>query len=173
MRLFSSLAYYVKLIQDTIIEMSSFLLMVLIIIFAFANFFYVINMNRDGKKTYYNSFYGKEHDIVNSIVLMYKMGALGDFSTDELQQGYNAGSAMTMFIIATFVILVVFMNMLIAIMGDTFGRVQETALENGLNEQVTLIVDHMFLIDINVLFEGKKYLMIVAPDKFSQQSDKD
>ena len=45
MRLFSALAYYVKLIQDTIIEMSNFLLMVLIIIFAFSSFFYVINLN--------------------------------------------------------------------------------------------------------------------------------
>jgi len=101
------------------------------------------------------------------------MGALGDFSTDEFQEGYNANAAMSMFILASFIILVVFMNMLIAIMGDTFGRVQETAEENGLNEQVTLIVDHMFLIDIQKLFDGKKYLMIVAPDKFTDHSSED
>jgi len=45
MRLFGNLAYYVKLIQDTILEMGNFMLMCMIIIFAFANFFFVLNLN--------------------------------------------------------------------------------------------------------------------------------
>jgi hypothetical protein len=45
MRLFSSLAYYVKLIQQTIADSMNFMLMVAIIIFSFANFFYVIDRN--------------------------------------------------------------------------------------------------------------------------------
>ena len=43
MRLFSSLAYYVKLIQQTISDSMPFMLMVAIIIFSFANFYYVID----------------------------------------------------------------------------------------------------------------------------------
>jgi hypothetical protein len=39
-----------------------------------------------------------------------------------------------MFTLATFLIAVVFMNMLIAIMGETFGDVLESAEESGLNE---------------------------------------
>jgi hypothetical protein len=45
MRLFSSLAYYVKLIQQTITDSMNFMLMVAIIVFSFANFFYVIDRN--------------------------------------------------------------------------------------------------------------------------------
>lgn len=45
MRLFSSLAYYVKLIQQTISDSLQFMLMVLIIILSFANFFFVIDRN--------------------------------------------------------------------------------------------------------------------------------
>jgi len=41
---------------------------------------------------------------------------------------------MSMFIICSFLVLVVFMNMLIAIMGDTFGKVQEESEQNGFNE---------------------------------------
>ena len=124
MRLFSSLAYYVKLIQDTIIEMSNFILMVMIICLAFANYYYIVSLNLEGTgKTYYNPFYGKEHTVTNSIMLVYLMGALGDFSSGDFSEGYNSSSAMSMFVLATFLILVVFMNMLIAIMGDTFGRV--------------------------------------------------
>jgi len=39
-----------------------------------------------------------------------------------------------MFFLATFIISVVFMNMLIAIMGETFGTVTDEAEESGLNE---------------------------------------
>ena len=104
---------------------------------------------------------------------MYQLGALGDFESGDFMTGYNKTSSITMFIIATFFILVVFMNMLIAIMGDTFGRVQETAEQNGFNERVTLIADHVFLIDIEKMFKGKKYIMIVAPDKTSQHDEGD
>lgn len=45
MRLFSALAYYVKLIQQTIVDSGSFMLMVTLIILAFANYFYVIDKN--------------------------------------------------------------------------------------------------------------------------------
>jgi len=46
MRLFEALAYYVKLIVQTLIDSGNFMLMVFIIISAFANFFYVINLNQ-------------------------------------------------------------------------------------------------------------------------------
>jgi len=59
MRLFGQLAYYVKLIQDTIVEMSNFLIMVTIVVLAFANYFYIVNLNLPPGKTYYKSFYGK------------------------------------------------------------------------------------------------------------------
>jgi len=45
MRLFPSLAYYVNLIKQTVVDVQSFLLMCIIILSAFANFFYVLNNN--------------------------------------------------------------------------------------------------------------------------------
>jgi hypothetical protein len=49
------------------------------------------------------------------------LGALGDFDNEAYAQGPDAKAAMGMFLLATFIIAVVFMNMLIAIMGETFG----------------------------------------------------
>jgi hypothetical protein len=49
------------------------------------------------------------------------IGALGNFTTDRFRVGGIKFFAMGMFMLATFVVSVVFMNMLIAIMGDTFG----------------------------------------------------
>jgi hypothetical protein len=45
MRLFSSLAYYVKLIMQTLSDSFPFMIMVAIIVCAFANYFYVIQNN--------------------------------------------------------------------------------------------------------------------------------
>ena len=102
--------------------------MVAIIIFAFANYFYVINRNlnfeTDGEETYYDAYYG--NTVGDVIVSIYLMGALGDFDDQIYKQGSDRYAAMSMFLLATFIIAVVFMNMLIAIMGDTFGQVLET-----------------------------------------------
>jgi len=59
--------------------------------------------------------------------------------------------------------MVVFMNMLIAIMGDTFGAVQEMAVETGIREQVVLIADHCWLLNLQKIFKGKKYVIRVTP----------
>jgi hypothetical protein len=61
MRLFPSLAYYVNLIKQTVVDVQSFLLMCIIIIAAFANFFYVLNTNfaTQGLDTdYFDTYYG-------------------------------------------------------------------------------------------------------------------
>lgn len=49
------------------------------------------------------------------------LGALGDFDTSRYKNGNGKYYVMAMFLAATFVVSVIFMNMLIAIMGDTFG----------------------------------------------------
>ena len=60
--------------------------------------------------------------------------ALGDFDEDAYSEGDNKIVIWIMFLSASFILLVVFMNMLIAIMGDTFGSVQETQEENSIYE---------------------------------------
>ena len=55
------------------------------------------------------------------------------------------------------------MNMLIAIMGDTFSIVQQSKEESGLREQVQLISDHAQLLDLKKLFHGKKYIIRIFP----------
>ena len=68
-----------------------------------------------------------------------------------------------MFLLASFIITVVFMNMLIAIMGETFGQVLETSVESGIREQVVLIADHSWLLNLKSIFKGKRYIIRVTP----------
>jgi hypothetical protein len=57
---------------------------------------------------------------IDSIIAMYLV-ALGEFDLDGLMQGPDKIGAWIFFVLASYLLLVVFMNMLIAIMGDTFS----------------------------------------------------
>lgn len=59
----------------------------------------------------------------DSFVAMWLL-ALGEFDLDDTySKGSDSLLVWIFFISATFLVLIVFMNMMIAIMGDTFGRV--------------------------------------------------
>lgn len=83
----------------------------------------MINQNLKDGNVIYSDFYGKDNGILNSIVNVYMLGALGSFDSEAYGNGYNKTLTMTMFILGTYVIQVIFMNMLICIMSDTFTRV--------------------------------------------------
>ena len=53
-----------------------------------------------------------------------------------------------MFVLAVFFIKVVFMNMLVAILGQTYGEVSSKSEESGLREQVQLIADHEYILNL-------------------------
>merc|ERR1712070_931371 len=60
--------------------------------------------------------------------------------------------------------LIVFMNMLIAIMGETFGNVLAVEKENALMEQAQMINDYVDLLDLGQIFKGKKHIILLTPD---------
>lgn len=64
---------------------------------------------------------------------------------------------------ATALVYVVFLNMLIAIMAHTFSDVFGNAEGNGLQEQVILMSDHLWLVNTAALFRDSRYIMRVAP----------
>jgi len=102
------------------------MLMVLIILCSYASFLYVANRTLDlaetGGKTQ-DSYLGEyfNNEVIDSIISVYMIGALGNFTTDRFRVGDSKYFAMFMFLSATFVVSVVFMNMLIAIMSETFA----------------------------------------------------
>ena len=54
--------------------------------------------------------------------------------------------AVGLFIAATFLTQVTIFNMLIAIMGDTFGKVTEIKEQSGLREKIKILADFVWLI---------------------------
>ena len=110
----------------------SFTFLVILLHIAFANFFFIIN-NNTPENAYYKANHPDEDfhyvdvyigkPIIDSFIAIYLLG-LGEFDIDgTITKGLDVRIAWTMFFFATFLICVLFMNMLIAIMGDTFGNV--------------------------------------------------
>jgi len=67
-----------------------------------------------------------------------------------------------MFLLGTFINLIVFMNMLIAIMAKTFSDVMEKEKQSSVQEKISLINDHIFIVDYKKIFHNKKYLIKVS-----------
>ena len=63
--------------------------------------------------------------------------------------------------------------MLIAIMGETFGNVLESAEQNGLREQVNIMADFVWIINLDKLFKDKKYIIKVKPVADNEGLDND
>lgn len=123
---------------------------------------------REDGNVYVNEYLGIKP--VDALISSYFMG-LGEFAYDGYSYGPNKYSAWSMFLLATFLTCVVFMNMLIAIMGETFGAVTEKAEQNGLKEQISLINDHIWLLDLKKTFKNQKYLIIVKKTSAEESSE--
>lgn len=56
------------------------------------------------------------------------------------------------------------MNLIIAIVNDTYVSVKEKEEESSLREQANLIADFIWLIDVKEIFNSKKYMVLVETD---------
>ena len=62
---------------------------------------------------------------------------LGDFDVDILQQP----TSIVMFVLFQFIVVVLMMNLIIAIMGDSYEMVKENETIEALHERAKIIVD--------------------------------
>lgn len=99
---------------------------------------------------------------IDALLHAYLTG-LGDFNKDNYSAGDNK-TMWLMFFIATILVQLVFMNMLIAIMGESFGRITAIQEQSTLKEICTMIDDHIWLLNISELYKDKRYILWLTPD---------
>lgn len=71
---------------------------------------------------------------------------LGDFNLDYYDQTEFSAYYWALFLMSTMFILITLLNLLIAIMGDTFDRVMEVAKESQLKQICQFIDEYSFLL---------------------------
>ena len=150
LRLFSSTSYYIRLIQDTIYDIRYFLLVYIVILGMFANAMHCLNLNRDfndeDSTIIDNNFANVAYDAMLNQYLL----SLGEFSLDNFGAGDQEDFYVIwlFFLLSTFLTSITILNMLIAIMGDTFGRVTEIRDQSALKEKILIISDFVFLVNV-------------------------
>ena len=102
------------------------------------------------------------HPLSDAWINQYLLG-LGDFYHLPLAFSEFKNLEWLFFILSTFATQIVFLNMLIAIMGDTFDRLTEKKARNGLIQQTVLYSDFMFFLKTNKDLNTDKFLYIVKP----------
>lgn len=125
------------MILDVANDVKVFSFIMIITLLAFADPIYVLaNSNRD--------FQGEDGPVFvgygRSILYIYK-AAMGDWDTDGFD-GHDSESLLyALWLGCTFLNLIVMLNLLIAIISETFARVNETSLEHSYKEKSAVIAD--------------------------------
>lgn len=141
LRIFKPTSAFIRMITEIIKDMGIFMMIYLLANITIANAFFILDgayndkALPEGTETYGGVF--------GVLVTIFTNG-LGDFNTDHFDDHPNRTLLWFYFLLGTVLITLVFLNLLIAIMGDTFDRVQEMKDEAMLKELCSLISDNWF-----------------------------
>ena len=133
MRLFSNTAHYITLIGETLNDSWSFMFILVANLMMFGVPLSIIDLNRAEENDIIQGDFNNW--IMNDFMNQYTL-ALGDFSTDNFGNGGQIGIVYIFFGLATFFSIILMLNMLIAIMGDTYEKIIEN---RDVNEVKTLL----------------------------------
>ena len=101
------------------------------------------------------------------------MLALGEFDTEFGEEGVEKWMSYTLFLLATFISLIMMLNMLIAIMGDTFERTIENRQLNMTRTKIELMGEQTDkILDFSCFGKNKNevedhdkhFLFVITPD---------
>ena len=160
LRIFYSTAYLVRMIIEIIWDMKVFVGVLMIATAAFGNAFYILDRNL----TEDENIIGK--NFVDALIYSYKMG-LGDFDTDNF--GTRDEEVLWIFfILNSIIVLIVLLNLLIAIMGDTFDKVQETQVSSIFKERASMILENEFIFSRIKVFKKAKYILTIKLEKIGK-----
>ena len=114
----------------------------------------------------------------NLILNQYQL-ALGEFNTEEFGAGSQMALCWLFFSLATFFSLILMLNMLIAIMGDTYERVMESKDINAVKTKLEIMGEQAFNMHKLDLFPTKAesapcdFMYVVTLDDDADQADAD
>ena len=151
LRLFGPTSFFVRMIQETLFDIRYFLILFVLILMTFGNAILILSEGRESPlyKDYFSN------DYMNVVLNQYEL-SLGEFDTNGFRPAGEGGDTIAWFtfIGATMITQIMFLNMLIAIMGDTFERVTEAKEQSALVEKIRILADYVYVVPYET--EGKK-----------------
>ena len=167
LRLFNRTAIYPVLLQEVLVDVLPFGLMMLIIFGLFGNGIFIFNAlsmhegdkSMDGLRE--DLGYGMVHGMLNEILMM-----VGEFHYHDYNKGesfYIQAIHWTWFCLGLIITNIVFLNTLIAIISDTVERVTEKRNQIIVSCQADLLCDWLCLKDMIKVDVNEQFLFIVKP----------
>ena len=89
---------------------------------------------------------------------------LGDFNKDNYSEA-NSVTVWIFFLGATIIVQLVFMNLLIAMMGDAYGEIMAIEQQSIMKELCAMMEDHIWMLDISSIFKISRYILWLTPDR--------
>lgn len=172
MRLFGNTSYYIRMVVDTIADVLVFLILFFSILFTFGNAMYILNYNRmptqaeiaaDPTIDNSDAYLITEHfpsPIFNIFINQYLL-SLGEFETLGAYDGEDYVIVWIIFLMTTFITSITFLNMLVAIMGDSYAKVTETKDQSALVEKIKIMADYVTVVEDKE--KSAEYLVICQP----------
>jgi hypothetical protein len=143
LRIFHPTAAFIRMITEIVKDMTTFTFILILAIIAFANCFYIID---GGVSPGTNRVSGE--NLYLTLLNTYSTG-LGDFATDEYTSSPHEVLLWVFFYLCTLLIQIVLLNLLIALMGDTFDKVQEIKEQAKLKEVCRIISENWHFLNQN------------------------
>ncbi|CDW83593.1 UNKNOWN [Stylonychia lemnae] len=144
------------MIFEVVSDMRYFFIVLLVTIIAFGDsFLKIANANPDQEKRFTSGF-------IDSIIYTYKM-ILGDFDTDEFGDVAPA-LMMILFLLCTVFNMIVMLNLLIAIISESFARVTGMSDQAVYQEMASMISENSYLVPdlrMKTYCAQHKYILLV------------
>ena len=155
-RIFYATIAMIRMVIEIANDMKYLLLILLLTVTGFGNAYYILASSYD------NGFFTGD-TFLRAFIYAYNQ-SLGSFDTSAYTRT-DKNLLFTIWRLNTMIVLIIMLNLLIAIMGDTFDRVQETAKNNMLKELTSIMVENEMLINRNYTFGDSKYIIIIQEEK--------
>ena len=122
-RIFDATSFYIKLLIMTLQDILPFFLIFPIFLMTFGSALLILSSNRSKADMLIEDYV--DNWIFNALINQYLL-SLGEFNIDNFSDGPQEVMCYLIFFFATFLTQVTALNMIIAIMSDTFSKLSQT-----------------------------------------------
>ena len=172
LRLVDQTSFYIKLIEKTFTDIVQFMILFLIALGMIGSAMYALEIAFDFGENSDRIVENKFNFFILDMLYNQYMLALGEFTMDAFESSPLDDLCFLLFIFATLFTQVVFLNMLIAIMGNTFAQVMEKKNQYAQATKLGFMADYydVFNFKKGRKLDQKVYMLIVSQLVSSEQS---
>ena len=162
LRLFETTSFYIQLVTLTIGDIGSFMILFSVALFMIAIPISIMNLGRTEDSELVLPFFSNWFidGILNQYML--SLGEFGDIIDNSDGGTLEKELVMMFFLIGTFFTQITMLNMLIAIMGDSFDRAMDNKERYGIQTKLEILSSQASVLSQSEKLSDEKHFMIVV-----------